>query len=236
MKLPRFCSKPLLILAVSLTTAAFTLPLHADTIDWTNWSAATAGNPGSATGTIALGSGITVTYAGQNNGLLLNYPSWNPATTFSGGTVSNAPPHANNSVKLTGGSTITETITFSSAVTNPVMAIWSLGAPNSPASFNFTDTEPFSIQSGGPSAEFGGSTITKSGNNVLGREGDGVIQFDGTFTQLSFTTPSFENFYAFTVGAAGASTVVTPEPAPLALFGLGLASLPFLRKAFRSRA
>ena len=143
---------------------------QAATITWTNWSSVTAGNPGSETGTIALSPSISVTYSGQTNGRLVNYPSWAPAATFSGGTVSNAPPQNFNAVKLMGGVTTTNTITFSEAVTDPIMAIWSLGAPGNPASFNFTASEPFTIQAGRGSAEYGGSSITKSGNNVWVRK------------------------------------------------------------------
>ena len=46
-----------------LFTFAVSAPIraHADTIGWTNWSSATAGTPGTATGTIG---SITVTYSG----------------------------------------------------------------------------------------------------------------------------------------------------------------------------
>ena len=229
MKSIRLCSVRLLTLAVAVAAAAFTLPLHASTIDWTHWTAAVSGNPGSASG--SLGSGVTVTYAGENNGLLIGYPSWNPASTFSGGTVGNAPPAANNAVALTGGSAYTETITFSSAVTDPVMAIWSLGQPGVAALFDFTSSEPFSIQAGGPSAEYGGTSITQSGNNVMGNEGNGVIQFSGSFTQLTFTTPNFENYYAFTVGSPAAASAV-PEPGTYLLLATGIGMLFFFRRSF----
>ena len=86
------------VTAFIFVTFAVSAPMsaHADTIGWANWSGATAGTPGTATGTIG---SITVTYSGENNGLLMNYPSWTPTATFTGGVVSNAPPAANNSVK-----------------------------------------------------------------------------------------------------------------------------------------
>lgn len=210
---------------------------RAATITWTNWASATSGNPGSAQGTLALSPSITVAYTGQNNGLGSNYPSWTPTATFSGGPVSNAPPSSFNSVRLNGGSTATNTITFSAPVSDPVMAIWSLGAPGRPASFDFTASEPFSLQSGGRSAEYGGSSITVSGNDVLGSEGNGVIQFSGDFSQLTWTNPSFEFYYAFTLGVAGPAgppTPTVPEPAGVALSGVGFGLL--LLGALRRRA
>ena len=107
-------------------------------------------------------------------------------------------------------------ITFSKSVVNPVMAIWSLGAGGTTASFNFTPSEPFTIESGGPSAEYGGSTIfVCSGNSlaVCGTEGNGTIQFQGTFSTISWTNPVFENYYGFTIGAPISTSVVVPEPA-----------------------
>jgi len=68
-------------------------------------------------------------------------------------------PNRDN-ISLTGGTgTGVNTITFDSAVVDPVMAIWSLGAGGAPVSFVFLASEPFTIQSGGPSVEFGGSSI-----------------------------------------------------------------------------
>jgi hypothetical protein len=209
--------------------------MHADTIAWATWTTATAGNPGSAFGTLA--GGITVTYSGQTNGLT-SVPSWTPASTFSGGDVGNNPPNT-PSIKLQGGTPagappITETITFSSAVVDPVFAIWSLGRTSTPASFNFITKDDIILEGGGPSAEFGGSSISVSGSNVLGSEGNGVIRIDGSLTSISFTTPIFEDYYAFTVGYDQTLTPPSevPEPATLSLFGLGLAALPFVRRSF----
>jgi len=213
-----------------------TIPAQADTIAWAKWSSATAGTPGSASATIG---SITVTYSGQTSGLLTGYPSWNPATTFTGGVVGNAPPAANNSVQLegtpAGAVAITETITFSTPVADPIFAVWSLGAPGTPASFDFTSSEPFTVQGGGPSAEYGGTALTISGEDVEGQEGNGIIQFDGTFTSITFTTPQYENYYAFTVGEDATLTSqlpgTTPEPGTLSLFGIGLVALAFIRRS-----
>jgi hypothetical protein len=212
--------------------AALATPAQADTIGWTTWTSATSGSPGSATGTIG---SLTVTYSGQTSGLLHNYPSWGPTSTFTGGVVGNPPPAANNSVQLQGGVSYTETITFSSVVADPIFAVWSLGAPTVPASFIFTASEPFTVQGGGPSNEFGGTPLFISGESVEGNEGNGIIQFNGNFTSITFTTPQYENYYAFTIGEDQTLTdqlpSPVPEPATFSLFGLGLAALPLVRRS-----
>ena len=210
--------------------AAWAMSASAASIDWTLWSSGVAGNPGSALGTTS--GGVAVSYLGEMEQLVPNYPSWGPATTFSGGDVGNAPPQSGGIIKLFGGSTTLDTITFSAPVVNPVMAIWSLGAGGTPATFVFSASEPFSIQSGGPSAEFGGSSITQSGNIVSGMEGNGTIEFSGSFSQLSWTTPNFENWYGFTVGIEGVAAVV-PEPETYAMLVAGLGILGFAARRRR---
>jgi len=206
-------------------------PGAAAPITWATW---TAGTSSSTTGTAVgalLGLGVTISYTGEmeslNTGVL-----WTPVSSFSGGTVGNAPPSGvNDGIQLFGGGTVVDTITFSVPVLNPVIAILSLGQGGVPARFNFTAAEPFTIQSGGPSTQFGGTSITAGGscpvNAVCGSEGSGVVQFNGTFSSITWTNPVFENYYVFTVGAPG---VAVPEPATFALLGLGLAGLGFSRR------
>lgn len=232
LKGPLVLSLSALLVAVCAVSAP--TPVYADTIAWANWTTATSGTPGSASGTLA--GGLTVTYSGQTSGLT-NVPSWTPASSFTGGTVGNAPPHT-PTIQLEGGvPSLIESITFSAPIVDPVFAIWSLGAGGTPASFDFVSKspEPFTLEGGGPSAEFGGSSITVSGQDVNGAEGNGVIQFDGTFSSITFTTPSFENYYAFTVGYDQTLTPSVPEPATLSLFGLGLAAMPLARKLILRR-
>src|SRR2546425_2790139 len=105
----------------------------AATISWTDWTSAALGNTtGTAAGTITLSgsSSVGLSYSGQVFGtttLSNTFPSWGPASTFSGGTVGN-PPNIKDIIGLTGGTaTATNTLSFSTPVVDPVMAIWSLG-------------------------------------------------------------------------------------------------------------
>jgi hypothetical protein len=192
---------------------------------WTDWTSATTGAPGSASGSVG---GVSVNYSGLliANGTSINGTSgiWAPNSTFSNGTTVTASPSVvNDSLGLDGNpSSLTNTITFGSAVTNPLIAIWSLGAPGSPAVFNFNATPTLLV--GGPNSQFGGASISVNGNQVLGSEGNGVVQFTGAFSSISWTnTPEF--FYAFTVGLNGPTSPSVPEPASLTLVLIGASFL-----------
>ncbi|MBR0693455.1 PEP-CTERM sorting domain-containing protein [Bradyrhizobium lablabi] len=197
---------------------------QAATIDWTNWAAGTvtAGTPGNAT---AAAGSVGVTYTGELQELNFE-PSYTPVSSFSGGTVDNAPVQSYGTIRIIGGSSGTNSIHFSQAVLNPVFAIWSLGQTGIEPSFNFN--APFTIQAGGANAEYGGNPITSSGDQVFGVEGNGVIQFIGSFTDISWTNPTAENWYGFTVGVAA-----VPEASTWGMMLLGFAGVGFL--AYRRR-
>jgi hypothetical protein len=206
-------------IVLGILALAVSLPAHADNV-WTYWSAnsSTPGNPGTAVGSL---DGNTVTYSGQFSSLDIGYPSWGPVPTFT----TAPPPSAGGIIHMQGGSGLAESIIFSTPVLDPLIAIWSLGAPGDTASFVFTGSEPFSVIAGGPSAEYGGQSITQIGNGVDGTEGNGVIQFIGTYSEIDFTTPAYENWYGFTVGENTTPPPPTPEPGSLSLLGLGLGAL-----------
>ena len=246
MRFPCGTASFLTMSALAVGTSVMSLPAaHADTIQWTKWTTATPGDavPGTAAGTVTSDKygTIAVSYSGQNSGLLINYPSWNPVSTFTGGVVGNAPPAANNAIQIEGGYGYTETVTFSKAVADPIFAIWSLGSGSVPAYFDFTAAEPFNVLGGGPSAEYGGQGLVKQGTSIYGTEGNGIVQFEGTYSQIVFTTPNYEGYYALTFGEDGTLTdnppppvvtppTATPEPATLSLLGMGLAAVPMLRR------
>jgi len=217
--------------AVFAAAAALALSgsAHAANIDWTTWGAFTpSATSGTATGTAGA---VTVTYTGELQNLFYNYPSWAPSSSYTGGGVDNAPPPGIIQIYGGGGANpVQNTITFSQAVVNPVIAIWSLGQGNMNTLFHFDQT--FSVVAGGPSAEYGGSGITQNGQWVQGLEGNGVIQFSGALTSITFTNPNFENWYGFTVGQAGLSGGV-PEPITWGLMLMGFAGIGGALRACR---
>lgn len=227
MKLRTFLSGSALSLALAFGLSA---SANAGTVAWTQWSNsfATDSAAGSASG---VEGSVNVSYSGELENLFFNYPSWGPTGTFNGGTISNAPPAAGGILQLYGGNgSVTDTLTFSSPVKNPVMAIWSLGQGGINASFDFAPSETFAIESGGPSNEYGGQSITKSGNAVFGSEGNGTIQFFGTYSQISWTNPTFENWYGFTTGIGA-----VPEPATWAMMLVGFGGMGAAIRSRRSR-
>lgn len=184
-------------------------------IEWTDWTSA---NASGASGT--LGS-ATVTF----NGGLDNWQTSGGADYWrQGGTtpwaaydgVGNLP--ANNdfiAISQPG------TITFSTAVTNPYLAIISLGQPNINTQWTFD--APFTIVDQGQ-GHWGNGALTNLPGNVLGGlEGHGIIQFTGTFTSLTISGVANQEFWSgLTIGADSTSPV--PEPATWAMMigGLGL--------------
>jgi hypothetical protein len=206
------------VTALTFALAGAFSQAHAATYDWTVWSSNSSGTAGS----------VAVTFAGEMSGIDQYFPDWFPASTYADGSiVSNAPTSANRKLVLFGGTPTVNTITFSTAVTNPVLAIFSLGQPGTPASFEFTQTP--TVVAGGPNSNFGGGSIIAMGNSVTnpGGDGNGTVQFVGTYTSLSWTNPSYENYYGFTVGVVQAPV---PEPETYVLMLAGLGALGFVAK------
>jgi len=210
-----------------LTAAVLGLGVHALSASpasatlWTDWTSATSGAPGSAVGTL---DGITVTYSGE----LISPPTttdgsfagWRPEGSFVGGAVTSSPATVGDIIGLAGSYTGINTITFSSPVVDLVMAIWSLGSPSVLVSFDFSNATPIFVV-GGPNADFGGQAITVVGNTVSGREGNGVVQFMGSISSISWTdTP--ELWYGFTIGSTELAPEQLPEPSSLALLGVAI--------------
>jgi hypothetical protein len=127
-------------------------------------------------------------------------PNWTPRSTFSGGTVGEAPPFGNKIVINGGPLTKVDTFRFSRPVTNPIIAIFSLGSVSQLAQLVFPKSYSLSLESGGPSTWYGGSSIILNGSSVSGMEGNGTIQLNGTFLAIHFVAPINEYSYSITVG------------------------------------
>lgn len=193
---------------ISLLTAT---PIANAGVIWADWTSNTVGLFGSASGTL---STIAISYSGDVDPATqvsggTNY--WIPNTPYISASVPNAPPAA-DIIALKQG---TSSITFSGPVSDPVMAIVSLGQLPIPVSYIFD--QPFDILSFGPGFWPGPGTLTElPGNELRGVEGYGVIQFHGTFSSLSWSVSTWEHWHGFTIG-------LVPEPTMLPLLMLVLA-------------
>lgn len=212
---------------VALLAGLMPADSQAAPILWTDWTTA---NSTTAAGTMG---GITVGFSGNLNPAAqtsggINYWSVNP-TIFTAPPTADNPPPDSDIIRLIGGtSTGVQTITFSSPVTNPVMAIMSLGQPGLPRFYTFGD-EDFTILKSGQGYWGGnpaGSLFEDAGNVLRGIEGHGLIQFNGTFTSIDWTVPVAEDWHGFQVGVAA----VAPEPATMLLMGGGLATALLRRR------
>jgi MYXO-CTERM domain-containing protein len=192
-------------------------------VDWTTADVA----HGTASGVINVADAGTVTvqfaaltaeggtgslYGAQVNGTGSNY--WIPSAPYISTEVENPPP-TTDIIQLSGGQNETYRVTLSEAIKDPIMAIVSLGASGTPTTYDFDS--PFTIVSQG-AGSFGGTatSLQQLPNNVLqGSEGNGTIQFIGTFSTFSWTVPTPESWHGFTFGIRTTEALEpTPEAGP----------------------
>ena len=217
-------------LVVFSFVSIFSLSAHAVQVNWTDWTVETSSS--SAIGELVVGTTtVAVTYTNTaphafvQTGAGTNY--WT-GSAYTNGTVNNAPPAAEQ-IALSAGGLVT--ISFSETIVNPYIAMNSWNG-------NVVDFGvPIIIDSFG--SGFWGSgtaTLNGTGTGFTGNgEFHGVISLIGSFDSISFTNTS-EGWHGFTIGVAGLADNNggdIPEPAPLALLGLGLLGLAFMRKRRR---
>lgn len=197
------------LLMLSMAPAAIAAP-----ITWADWTSATPGMNGSAQGN--LGS-IGINYSGDINfaqlGSGINYWIEGEPAPYTGNSVIDNSPTAAEMIAVSRTGQL-QTITFSEAVINPIMAILSMGSKDIPVTYTF-DT-PFSLLSEGM-GYWGDGEYSLSGNSLTGLELHGVVQFIGEFTSISWQTNQKEYWHGFTFGIA---TVPAPSTLLLAMLAL----------------
>lgn len=228
-KIPALLAATLPMMVAMQAAPALATPVTYTYVSWTSATASSGATNGSATGTITSGGQtVTVSYSGdvagaQTNNSGTNY--YNPASTFENSTVANAPTSP-DIIQLSEASSYTDTLTFSSAIVNPIIDIVSLGGGGS-VSYTF-NAAPTILGQG--TDDWGGcnTCLSVSGDTLTGTEGSGVIQFDGSFTSITWTTTGGEYWNGITVGDVAATP--TPEPGSIFLLGSGLAGLALLMR------
>ena len=235
------------IAAISLQSASAALN------SWVNWT----GAPGSYNLTMSTGasnlnyansasgtlfdpntnSTINVTYSGEVYSLSefnnTNGTNWFANTgTYLNSVVSTLPPRG-NFIAVTGYSGLTNTLTFSSPVTNLLMSIGSLGNTGTQGRLVF-NRNAVVVSSG--QGLYGNGPLTMSNSTTLvGNEGNGIVQFEGTWSSLSWTIPNDEQYMVYNIGIsnASASAAAVPEPGQVAaslLLLSGIGGYVFLKR------
>lgn len=221
--------KILRVLTAASIATAFALPAVASAQTWANWTSANVGG-NVMSGTLGA---TTITYNGGFDGYQLSdgitrsgvSPSGNCGYAFfcltapytSAGV--NAPTN-DGFIQYTG--VHRGTITFGSAVVNPLIAFISVGQGSVPVRYNFLgeSINVLSDNSGSPAA-WGTGSQTVSGSTITGNEFSGTVQLIGTFSSFSYSVEDAENWHGVTVGVQS----VVPEPSTYALMFAGLFSV-----------
>ncbi|MBV8603436.1 MAG: VPLPA-CTERM sorting domain-containing protein [Pelomonas sp.] len=137
-------------------------------------------------------------------------------------------------LQLVGGQNETYEVTLSAPIVGPLMDIVSLGAAGTNTQYDFN--APFTILSQGQDYWGGCATcLTQSGNDLIGNEGSGTIQFNGTYSSFDWTVPVGENWHGFTFGIETTQALLqqqnsVPEPGGALLVGIALGGLAAARR------
>lgn len=210
------------LLAATATAVVFSLAAPAqafnvpDTASWAAWAPAVT--PGLAASLTQNGNTVDVSYTGDRAGLDFDASYFDTLSSFTNVAVTNTPEDL-GTVRMVGGAATVNSFHFSAPVIDPVMAVFSVGSGGTPARFVFLDSPSFVIGAQGSGHWGGGSLVLSTPFTLSGVEGNGLLQFKGSYTDIRFTTPDSEYYYGASVGAM---TTAVPEPQCFALMLAGL--------------
>lgn len=226
----KFATLSGIVFAVSATFPT----IQAATIQWADWQNATGYSSyyssfQEVTGSFSSGITITVT-SSPTDRIAYKYPFSEPYTQLNGGinywAIQDAYTYIPSNEDGIYVNIVPFSITFSSPVQDPVIAVSGFGRTFSSGAHIdgdwIVDTTQVNILSHGMGLS--GSEYTplhidpSQQNRIIGDNGNGIIQFHGTFTDINIVSSSATTF--FTVGITA-----VPVPAAIWLFGSGLIAL-----------
>lgn len=220
-----------LIFSFFVTPTAF-----ASQINWTNWYSATIGNSSIAYGNIGT---IQITYEGDISGYQLDQftgaglqdnhaNNWTEGAPppYTGNQIVDNAPTANEMIAVSGPRTGLDDnrIRFSQEINNPILAIVGLGSLGQAVTFVFN--RPFTVLSEGTGAWGPGLHSRPDEYSITGLEFNGILQFSGPLTEISWDSPDYHYWQGFTVGAV-------PIPGAFWLIGSGIVGIVSLRRKLR---
>lgn len=246
-------AQPSLLASLFRTIHALGLALAAGAagatpVQWTDWTSADTSAGFTGHGSIqTTTSTVDVTYTNTKGvyfyqtGASADTDYWVPRTPsmpspYTSPQVDNRPTGSDIIALMYAGN---QTLSFSQAIANPVLAFVSLNGNG----YSFLNQD-FEILSTGCGI-WGCGTATKevvdlgNGNieyRLIGNgELHGAIRFTGAFDTLTWTSMSAETWNGFTVGVQGTKEEVIPVPAPWLLLAAGAAAMTAVRRRKTAR-
>ncbi len=196
-------------------------------VEWTDWTQASYGASGSATGSIG---SIGIQYAGDVTfaqlGTGTNYWIEKTPAPYTANSVVDNGPTASEMVAMSLAN-ITNTVTFSETVYDPIMAIVSQGQYGLPVTYDFDAN--FTVLSEGHGYWGDGWYEQPTADVLKGFELHAAIQFYGAYDSISWTANPYEYWHGFTFGL-GDQAFEVPEPTTALLAGLGLLGVGWQRR------